>query len=71
MNGSLSLRGYPEGIVRLTCEKWGRRGQYWKDSLIVRFCPDIALPVLRAQIGQCERQKSIQDPCGVHFEGLT
>jgi hypothetical protein len=71
MNGSLTLRDYPGDVVRLACEKCGRRGQYWKQSLLVRFGVDIALPDLRVEIAQCERQDSMQDPCGVHFIGLT
>jgi hypothetical protein len=29
------------------------------------------LPDLRVEIAQCERQKSMIDPCGVHYLGLT
>jgi hypothetical protein len=47
MTGSLSLHDYPGGIVRLSCEKCGRAGQYRKENLIKRFGPDIQLPDLR------------------------
>lgn len=68
---SLTLRDYPDDVVRLACEKCGRRGQYWKQSLLVRFGADMPLPDLRVEIAQCERQKSMIDPCGVHYLGLT
>jgi len=34
MNGSLQLFEYPHDIVRLSCEKCGRSGQYRKQKLI-------------------------------------
>ena len=33
MNGSLQLFEYPQDIVRLSCEKCGRSGQYRKQNL--------------------------------------
>jgi len=37
MNGSLQLSEYPGYIVRLSCEKCGRSGQYRKQKLIERY----------------------------------
>ena len=37
MGGSLLLREYPGEIVRLSCEKCGRSGQYRKQKLIERY----------------------------------
>ena len=45
--GSLSLREYPGELVRLSCEKCGRAGQYRKQNSIERFGADIRLPDLR------------------------
>jgi hypothetical protein len=70
-SGALSLRDYPGDLVRLRCDKCGRAGQYAKDTLIIRFGADVTLPDLRQEIARCERQTSMLDPCGVHFEGLT
>jgi hypothetical protein len=47
MTGSLQLRGYPGDMVRLSCEKCGRFGQYRKQKLIERYSADIRLPDLR------------------------
>lgn len=71
MKRSLMLGDYSEDVVRLVCDKCGRRGQYWKPSLIGRFGLEIALADLAFEMAQCERQKSIHDPCGVHFLRIT
>ena len=42
-------------IVRLSCEKCGRSGQYRKQKLITRYGADMRLPDLREEIAQCER----------------
>jgi hypothetical protein len=47
MTGSLRLREYPDEIVRLSCPKCGRAGQYRKQSLIERHGADMRLPDLR------------------------
>ena len=71
MKRPLTLRDYPEDVVRLACDTCGRRGGYWKPSLVSRFGLEISLPDLRFEIAQCERQTSTRDPCGVHFVGIT
>ena len=37
--GSLRLQEYPAKVVRLSCEKCGRAGQYSKQNLIARMAP--------------------------------
>ena len=54
--GSLQLREYPAPIVRLSCEKCRRAGQYRKSNLIARYGDDIRLPDLRWEISQCSRR---------------
>jgi hypothetical protein len=71
MRGSLTLAEHPGDVVRLTCEKCGRNGQYRKQTLIERYGADIGLPDLREKIAQCERARSMHDMCGVHYVGLT
>jgi len=70
MTGSLQLRDYPSEIVRLSCEKCGRAGQYRKQTLIERYGAHIRLPDLREEIAQCERQGRIHDGCMVHYADL-
>jgi hypothetical protein len=54
--GSLQLHQYPAAIVRLSCEKCGRAGQYRKQNLIERYGANIRLPDLRWEISQCGRR---------------
>jgi hypothetical protein len=70
MSGSLLLREYPAELVRLSCQKCGRAGQYRKQNLIARFGPDIRLPDLREEIAQCERHRKMHDACMVHYVDL-
>ena len=67
MNGSLQLSEYPGGVVRLSCDKCGRSGQYRKQKLIERYGADIRLPDLREEIAQCERMGNMHDACMVHY----
>ena len=71
MTGSIKLCDYPGDIVRLACEKCGRKGQYRKQKLIKQFGADVPLPDLRELIAKCERQGRMHDMCGVHYLGLT
>ena len=68
-NGSLSLTEYPSSMVRLTCAKCGRQGQYRKTTLIERYGRDIALPDLLHKVGaSCPKMERLgNDPCGVHY----
>jgi hypothetical protein len=70
-NGSLALYEHPGELVRLSCEKCGRSGQYRKANLIERYGSRIRLPDLRVEIAQCERHGKMHDACRVHYDGLT
>ncbi len=71
MTGSLTLRDYPGDMVRLSCDRCGRVGQYRKATLIARFGPDIALPDLQHEIAKCERRGKMHDACAAHYVGLA
>jgi protein tyrosine/serine phosphatase len=70
MNGSLQLREYPAEVVRLSCEKCCRAGQYRKANLVARYGADIRLPDLREEIAQCERLGKMHDACMVRYVDL-
>jgi len=70
MSGSLQLRDCPGELVRLSCEKCGRSGQYRKQKLIERYGADIRLPDLREEIAQCRRQGQMHDTCMVRYVDL-
>jgi hypothetical protein len=67
MTGSLQFCEYPGDIVRLSCEKCGRSGQYRKRTLIDRYGADIRLPDLREEIAQCRRHGQMRDACMVRY----
>ena len=70
MTGALQLRDYPSEIVRLSCEKCGRAGQYRKQTLIERDGTDIRRPDLREEIAQCRRHGQMHDACMVRYVDL-
>ena len=71
MTGSIKLRDYKTEMVRLSCDRCGRAGQYRKENLLAHFGPDIALPDLRHEIARCERHQKTGDACAVHYVGLA
>jgi hypothetical protein len=71
MTGSLQLLDYPGDMVRLSCEKCGRSGQYRKQKLIERYSANIRLPDLREEIAQCRRHGQMHDACMVRYTDLV
>ena len=65
-----SLAEHPGDMVRLVCDRCGRRGQYRKETLLARYGADIVLPHLLRQIARCERWNTLTGDCGAHYEGL-
>ena len=60
MTGSLTLSDYPGDLVRMSCEKCGRSGQYQKQKLIERYGADMRLPDLREEIAEASAWKDIR-----------
>jgi hypothetical protein len=54
-------------MIRLRCEKCGRRGQYQTDRLLEQFGPNIAMPDLRHELAQCPHRGDTSNPCQVAF----
>jgi len=71
MTGSLTLSEYPGDLVRLSCEKCGRTGQYRKQKSIERYGADMRLPDLREEIAQRERRGQMHDACMLHYIDLV
>lgn len=67
MTGSLTLSQYPGDLVRLSCEKCGRSGQYRKQKLIERYGADMRLPDLWEEIAQGSRHGQMHNACMVHY----
>ena len=58
-------------MVRLSCEKCGRSGQYRMQALIDHYGADIRLPDLREEIAQCRRHGQMHDACMVRYVDLV
>jgi hypothetical protein len=69
--GSLTLLQYSGEIVRLSCEKCGRAGQYRKQNLIERYGADTRLPDLRGEIAKCTRHGQMHDTCMARYVDLV
>jgi hypothetical protein len=67
--GSYSLGGAAAKLhmIRLTCPKCHRSGQYRADRLLEKYGPDIAMPDLRHELAECPRRHDMGDPCQVEY----
>lgn len=71
----MRLRDYPFDLVRLACEKCGRKGSYSKHGLVERYGAGIELPDMLKEIAaDCPRNNDLHavaiDPCGVIYPDL-
>ena len=51
--GSLTLAECERPMIRLICDKCGRKGQYLKTTLLKRHGPDVVMPDLLRKIADC------------------
>jgi hypothetical protein len=67
--GSHKLGAWPLPMVRLTCDRCDRRGQYRKDRLLAEHGPSIPLPTLLNVIAkaECRRKLPHNIGCGVFY----
>jgi hypothetical protein len=68
--GAWTLGEWPLPLVRISCAKCDRAGQYHRAKLIDRFGPDMAMPDLLPELAQCSRRGNWSDPCLVIFRDL-
>jgi hypothetical protein len=68
---SETLAAFPIDPVRIACNRCDRRGQYRKARLLEMFGSEIVGPDLLRRIANCDRQSSMNDPCGAHFADLA
>ena len=66
--GSYSLAEWPDDVVRLVCDRCGRRGQYRKGRLLSEHPADIAMPDLLRVIANCDRYDPLTGGCGAHYD---
>lgn len=66
-NGAWTLGEFPLPMVRVSCAKCGRAGQYHTTKLIERHGVDMVMPELRHVLAQCPRRYTMNDPCMIIF----
>jgi hypothetical protein len=54
-------------MIRLTCPKCHRAGQYRVDRLIEKYGPNIAMPDLRHELDDCPRPHDMSDSYRVEY----
>ena len=65
------LSAWPLPMVRLVCDRCGRRGQYRKETLIDRHGPDIVGADLLVAVADCPRHRALgEERCGIVYEDL-
>jgi hypothetical protein len=70
-NGAWSLDEWPLPLVRVSCTKCGRAGQYHTATLIERYGANMVLLELRHVLAQCPLRHTMNDPCMVIFPDLV
>jgi hypothetical protein len=68
--GAWTLGEFPFPLVRVSCEKCGRTGQYNTAKLRERYGSDMAMPELRHELAQRPRRHTMNDPCMIIFPDL-
>jgi hypothetical protein len=56
-----------DAMIRVACEKCGRRGQLRASTLVERYGAMTAMPDLLRKIANCPRQADMNDPCGAIY----
>jgi hypothetical protein len=60
-HGAWTLGEWPLPLVRVSCAKCGRSGQYHTAKLIERHGADMVMPELRHVLAQCPRRENWSD----------
>jgi hypothetical protein len=55
-------------MIRLICDKRGRKGQYRKATLVAKFGPDIIMPDLLHKVADCPTWDPKRGGCSVHYD---
>jgi hypothetical protein len=67
----LTVRTYPFDLVRISCAKCARIGQYRRQTLIDRFGPDTGMPEVLEELAQCPDSRNYSDICQVRCPDLS
>jgi hypothetical protein len=55
-------------MIRLICDKCGRKGQYRKATLVGKFGPDVLMPDLLRRIADCPQYDPLNGRCSVKYD---
>jgi hypothetical protein len=68
---ALTVRTYPFDLIRISCVKCGRTGQYQRQTLIDRFGPVRPMPDVLEELAQCPDRRNYSDICQVRCPDLS
>jgi hypothetical protein len=69
-NGALTLADYPGDMVRVSCGRCDREGQYNRARLSKLLGATASLPDVLTDLARCPRARNASDPCGAHYPDL-
>ena len=65
---STTLAECERPLIRLTCDKCGRKMQYRKLTLITKHGPNVTMTDLLGMIAKCPKWKPVGGGCGVRYD---
>jgi hypothetical protein len=65
---SATLAECERPMIRLICDKCGRKGQYRKATLVAKFGPDIVMPDLLHKVADCPHWNPMRGGCSVRYD---
>jgi hypothetical protein len=55
-------------MIRLICDKYGRKGQYRKATLVKKFGPDVVMHDLLRKVADCPKHDPMRGGCSVRYD---
>lgn len=57
----------PGSVIRIGCDRCGRRGQYRRETLANRYGIWAGMTAIRLELAKCDRVRDMSNPCGASF----
>jgi hypothetical protein len=71
VTGALTLATCGLDLMRIACDRCGRRGLYRRATLVERFGANAALPDVLRAVAECDRARDMSRPCGANYVDLA
>jgi hypothetical protein len=55
-------------MIRIICDKCGRKGQYRKTTLLGKYGPDVVMPDLLRKVADCPHFTPMRGGCPVRYD---